>query len=97
MNFHPCIHSFSQNHVFAQMILIGQEPGTFIQLKSHKRFDGLDMLGLGQKSIFHVAAGSHPVRVAGGSQNRGPKKVFIQLKSHKDKTCWISLPGGYLW
>ena len=77
--------------------IIDQEPRSFIQVKSHKRFDGLNMLGWGQKSIFHVAAGSHPVRVAGGSQNRGPKNTFIQVKSHKDKTCSISLPGGYLW
>ena len=32
-----------------------------------------------------------------GSQNRGPKHAFIQVKSHKDKSCSISLPGGYLW
>ena len=76
---------------------LDQEPGSFIQVKSHKRFDGLNMLGWGQKSIFHVAAGSHPVRVARVLKNRGPKNAFILVKSHKDKTCSISIPGGYLW
>ena len=83
------------NLFISRLVGLGRESREFIQLK--ERFDGLIMLVWGQESIFHIAAGSHPVQAAWGSQNRGPKNAFIQPKRYKDKTWWISLPGGYFW
>ena len=54
----------------------------FTQLKRFKRFDDFIMLVRSQGPIFHVAAGSHPVQEAYGSQNRshrGQIKLLLQF------------------
>ena len=45
----------------ARNLLIRNGASTITQLKRHKRFDNLVMLGWGQGSIFHIAAVSLPV------------------------------------
>ena len=48
---------------------IGQTLGKFTELKRNKRFDNFIMLAGFQGSLFHIAAGSHPVQEAWGSQD----------------------------
>ena len=51
------------------------------QLKRNKRFDNFIMLVWVQGSPFHIAAGSHPVQVAWGSQDslyRGQIQKLLQ-------------------
>ena len=62
-------------------VLIGRALARFIQLKRHTRFDNFIMLVWGQGSIFHIAAGSHPVQEAWGSQDslyRGQIQKLLQ-------------------
>ena len=53
----------------------------FTQLKRNKRFDNFIMLVWVQESPFHIAAGSHPVQEASGSQDslyRGQIQKLLQ-------------------
>ena len=61
--------------------LIGRTLAKFTQLKRNKRFDNFIMLVGIQGSLFHIAAGSHPVQEAWGSQNslyRGQIQKLLQ-------------------
>ena len=49
--------------------IIGQTLPKITQLKRNKRFDNLIMLVCVQGSPFHIAARSHPVQEAWGSQD----------------------------
>ena len=60
---------------------IGRKLRTFTQLKRNKRFDNFIMLVWVQGSPFHIAAGSHPVQEAWGSQDsfyRGQIQKILQ-------------------
>ena len=60
---------------------IGRTLRTFTQLKRNKRFDNFIMLVWVQGSPFHIAAGSHPVQEAWGSQDslyRGQIQKLLQ-------------------
>ena len=50
-------------------MVLGRTLGKFTQLKRNKRFDNLIMLVGVQGSLFHVAAGTHPVQETWGSQD----------------------------
>ena len=55
--------------------------GKFTQLKRNKRFDNFIMLVGVQGSLFHIAAGSHPVQEAWGLQDslyRGQIQKLLQ-------------------
>ena len=61
--------------------LIGRPLAKFTQLKRNKRFDNFIMLVGVQGSLFHIAAGSHPVQEAWGSQDslyRGQIQKLLQ-------------------
>ena len=45
---------------------IGRKLQKFTQLKRNKRFDSFNYVGMGPRSPFHIAAGSHPYRKPGG-------------------------------
>ena len=49
--------------------LLGRMLASSTQLRRYKRFEDLIMLVWTQGSIFHTAAGSHPVQEAWGSQD----------------------------
>ena len=60
---------------------IGRTLAKFTQLKRNKRFDNFIMLVGVQGSLFHIAAGSHPVQEALGSQDslyRGQIQKLLQ-------------------
>ena len=58
------------------IILVGWTLPKFTQLKRNKQFDDFIMLVWVQGSPFHIAAGSHPVQEAWGSQDL---KVALML------------------
>ena len=63
------------------MQIMGRKLRKFTQLKRNKRFDNFIMLVWVQKSPFHIAAGSHPVQEAWGSQDslyRGQIQNLLQ-------------------
>ena len=64
-------HMFRSGH---HKVLLGRTLGKFTQLKRNKRFDIFIMLVGVQGSLFHIAAGSHPVQKAWGH-----KKVASML------------------
>ena len=60
---------------------IGRKLRKFTQLKRNKGFDNVIMLVWIQGSPFHIAAGSHPVQEAWGSQDnlyRGQIQKLLQ-------------------
>ena len=62
-------------------LLLGRTLPKFTQLKRNKRFDNFIMLVWVQGSPFHIAAGSHPVQEAWGSQDslyRGQIQKLLQ-------------------
>ena len=52
-----------------KITLIGWTLRKFTQLKRNKRFENFIMLVWVQGSLFYIAAGSHPVQEAWGSQD----------------------------
>ena len=50
-------------------VLLGRTLAKFNQLKRSKRFDNFIILVWVQGSLFHIAAGSHPVQKTWGSQD----------------------------
>ena len=61
--------------------IIGRTLAKFTQLKRNKRFDNFIMLVGVQGLLFHIAAGSHPVQEAWGSQDslyRGQIQKLLQ-------------------
>ena len=56
-------------NVLSPLNLVGRQRAQFIQLKRYTRFDNFIMLVWGQGSIFQIAAESHPVQEAWGSQD----------------------------
>ena len=72
---------FGCTHCVLTVHLIGQKLQRFTQLKRNKRFDNFIMLVWVQGSPFHIAARSHPVQEAWGSQDslyRGQIQKFLQ-------------------
>ena len=62
-------------------MVLGRTLAKFTQLKRNKRFDNFIMLVGVQGSLFHIAARSHPVQEAWGSQDslyRGQIKKLLQ-------------------
>ena len=60
---------------------LGRKLRKFTQLKRNKSFDNLIMLVWVQGSPFHIAAGSHPIQEAWGSQDslyRGQIQKLLQ-------------------
>ena len=71
---------FSQ-HVLNLFFIIGRTLRKFTQLKRKRRFDNFIMLVWVQGSPLHIAAGSHPVQEALGSQDslyRGQIQNLLQ-------------------
>ena len=68
---------------------LGRTLPKFTQLKRNKRFDNFIMLVWVQGSPFHIAAGSHPVQEAWGSQDslyRGKfKSCFNVVENHTNR------------
>ena len=63
---------------------IGWTLAKFIQLRRNKSFDNFIMLVWVQGSLFHIAAGSHPVQEAGGSQDNLYRCQIQKLLQY----CW---------
>ena len=66
---------------YCRLDIIDRKLRTFTQLKRNKRFDNFIMLVWVQGSPFHIAAGSHPVQEAWGSQDslyRGQIQKLLQ-------------------
>ena len=81
---------------FASTLLIGRTLARFTQLKRNKRFDNYIMLVWVQESLYHIAAGSHPVQEAWGSQDslyRGQIQKLLQCCRSRtiltDSSCYI--------
>ena len=70
----------------------GQTLAKFNQLKRNKRFDNFIVLVWFQGSLCHIAAGSHPVQEAWGSQDslyRGQIQKFLQCcQKPTDSACY---------
>ena len=69
--------------------LSGRTLAKFNQLKRSKRFNNFIMLVWVQGSIFHIAAGSHPVQESWGSQDslyRGQIQKLLQC-------CHVNVVG----
>ena len=64
--------------------ILGRKLRTFTQLRRNKRFDNFIMLVWVQGSPFHIAAGSHPVQEAWGSQDSLYRGQIQKFKYH---TC----------
>ena len=70
-----------KTRVFSSMQIIGRKLRKYTQLKRNKRFDNFIMLVWIQKAPFHIAARSHPVQEARGSQDslyRGQIQKLLQ-------------------
>ena len=59
--------------------ILGQTLRKFTQLKRNKRFDNFIMLVWVQGSPIHLAAGSHPVQEAWGSQDSLKFKSYFNV------------------
>ena len=70
-----------QKVFFHEIHYLGRTLAKFNELKRNKRFDNFIMLVWVQGSLFHIAAGSHPVQEACGSQDslyRGQIQKLLQ-------------------
>ena len=66
--------------------MIGWTPAVFNHLKRNKTFDHFIMLVWVQGSPFHIAAGSHPVQEAWGSQDSLYRDQIQKLLQWSQKT-----------
>ena len=81
---------------------LGRKLRKFTQLKRNKRFDNFLMLVWVQGSPFHIAAGSHPVQEAWGSQDslyRGSnsKVAYLNLTPCDPVASWTRCDPATIW
>ena len=89
MCFYGVFDNIKQRRFVGMRSVIGLELARFTQLKRHERFADLFMLVRDQGSVFHIAAGSHPVQEAWGHKivctGVKFKSCFNDVKNHSNR------------